>query len=163
MRGAGGGGFHLLPSVAPPRAVPFLFLQGSTCIARSSSASLARSAAPELTTPLTWCSRVGRPSVLADALGGTPPEWTLPGHGWNLGETLRQSGLRIVDWREQATTTSYPDIGAIIYTLLHVPWLIVDFHVERCRDRLYSLHQRIQHEGPFSTRGYSYLIEAHKP
>ena len=34
---------------------------------------------------------------------------------------------------------------------------------ERYRERLYRLHQRLHREGPFMTRGYTYLIEAHKP
>jgi uncharacterized protein YbaR (Trm112 family) len=104
-----------------------------------------------------------RGETLADALAGTPPEWTIPGRGWNVGETLRQSGLRIVAWREQGTSTTYRDIGAVVYMLLHVPWLIVDFEVARFRDRLYAFHQRMQREGPFTTRGYVYLIEAEKP
>jgi|SRR5579884_2033633 len=104
-----------------------------------------------------------RGETLADALGGTPPEWTLPGHGWEVGESFRQAGLRIIDWTEQATTTAYCDIGAVVYTLLHVPWLIVDFDVDRYRRRLFRLHQRIQREGPFITRGYERLIEARKP
>ena len=86
-----------------------------------------------------------RGETLADALGGTRPDWTIPGHGWNVGETLRASGLRIVTftWREQATTTADHDIGAVVYMLLHVPWLIVDFDVSRFRDQLYGLNQRI--------------------
>jgi uncharacterized protein YbaR (Trm112 family) len=103
-----------------------------------------------------------RGETLAEALAGTPPEWTIPGRGWNVGETLRESGLRILTWREQATSTTYHDIGAVIYMLLHVPWLVVDFDVSRFRDRLFGLHQRIQHEGTFTTRGYVYLIEAEK-
>ena len=96
-----------------------------------------------------------RGETLADA-------WTIPGRGWNVGETLRESGLRIVSWREQATSTSFHDIGAVVYMLMHVPWLVVDFDVPRFRDRLYRLHQRIQREGAFTTRGYVYLIEAEK-
>ncbi len=69
--------------------------------------------------------------TLADALAGTPPEWTIPGHGWNVGETFQQSGLRILTWREQSTSITYRDIGAVVYTLLHIPWLIVDFEVSR--------------------------------
>ncbi len=101
-----------------------------------------------------------RGETLTDALAGTPPEWTLPGRGWNVGETLRESGLQIITWREQALSTTYHDIGAVVYTLLHVPWLIVDFDLARFRDRLYRLHQRIQREGPFTTRGSMFLIEA---
>jgi SAM-dependent methyltransferase len=103
-----------------------------------------------------------RGETLADALGGTRPDWTIPGHGWNVGETLRASGLRILRWREQPTSTTYDDIGAVVYMLLHVPWLIVDFDVSRFRDQLYALHQRIQHDGALTTCGYAYVIEAEK-
>lgn len=104
-----------------------------------------------------------RGETLADALSGTPPEWTLPGRGWNVGATFRESRLRILTWREQATSTAYHDIGAVVYTLLHVPWLILDFDVTLFRDRLYALHQRIQRDGAFTAHGYTYLIEAEKP
>lgn len=104
-----------------------------------------------------------RGETLADALAGTPAEWTMPGRGWDVGETFRQSGLQIVNWREQGTSTTYRDIGAAVYMLLHVPWLIVDFDLAHYRDRLHSLHERIQREGGFTTRGYARLIEAVKP
>jgi SAM-dependent methyltransferase/uncharacterized protein YbaR (Trm112 family) len=104
-----------------------------------------------------------RGETLADALAGTRPEWTMPGRGWNVGETFRESGLRIVTWREQSISTTYHDIGTVVYTLLHVPWLVVDFDVSRYRERLYGLHQRIQRESTFTTRSYAYLIEAEKP
>jgi len=87
----------------------------------------------------------------------------MPGRGWDVGETFRQSGLQIVNWREQGTSATYRDIGAAVYMLLHVPWLIVDFDLAHYRDRLHSLHERIQREGGFTTRGYARLIEAVKP
>jgi SAM-dependent methyltransferase len=104
-----------------------------------------------------------RGETLADALEGTPPEWTLPRYGWDVGESFRQAALRIVDWTEHAGTTRFHDIGAVVYLLLHLPWAIIDFDLDRYRQRLYRLHQRMQREGGFVGRGYSYLIEAQKP
>jgi hypothetical protein len=104
-----------------------------------------------------------RGETLTDALEGTPPEWTLPGQGWEVGESFRQAGLRISSWTERSATTTYHDIGAVVYTLLHLPWAIVDFDLERYRQRLYRLHRRIQAEGGFVSRGAAYLIEARKP
>ena len=104
-----------------------------------------------------------RGETLADALEGTPPEWTLPGHGWNVGDSFRRAGFRIIDWAEQPTAWTYHDIAEVVYTLLHLPWLVVDFDLGRYRERLYRLHQRLQREGGFTTRGYEYLIEAAKP
>jgi hypothetical protein len=66
-------------------------------------------------------------------------------------------------WREQTISTTYHDIRAVVYMLLHVPWLVVDFELSRFREKLYALHERMQREGNFTTRGYSYLIEAVKP
>jgi len=104
-----------------------------------------------------------RGETLAAALGGTPPEWTLPGLGWDVGETFRQSGLQIVDWSETSSTVLYHDIGAIVYLLLHVRWNVLDFDVDHYRERLYRLHQRMQSEGGFRLRGASRLIEAYRP
>ncbi len=104
-----------------------------------------------------------RGETLADALGGTPPEWTLPGHGWDVGDSFRRAALRIVDWSERATTVTYRDIAAVVFILLHVPWEIVDFDLDRYRERLYRLHQRIQRDSGFVTRGCGYLVQAEKP
>jgi SAM-dependent methyltransferase len=104
-----------------------------------------------------------RGETLADALTGTPPEWTLPGFGWDVGDSLRQSGLNILEWTESSVAVTYHDIGAIVYELLHVPWSVVDFDLDRFRERLFRLHRRMLAESGFRTRVYSNLIEAQKP
>jgi hypothetical protein len=104
-----------------------------------------------------------RGETLAHALEGTPPEWTLPGHGWEVGESFREAGLRIIDWTERSSMVMFHDIGAVVYTLLHLPWAVIDFDLERYRQRLYRLHRRIRAEGGFTTRGAGYVIEARKP
>jgi hypothetical protein len=100
---------------------------------------------------------------VADALGGTPPERTQAGSGWDVGVSFRQAGFRIIESAEHAWTATYHDIAAVVYELLHVPWAVVDFNVERYGERLLALHRRMQAEGGFPTRGYSQLIEARKP
>jgi uncharacterized protein YbaR (Trm112 family) len=104
-----------------------------------------------------------RGETLADALGGTPPEWTLPGFGWDVGDSFRQAGLRILEWSECAVTITYHDIAEVVYELLHVPWSVVDFDLDRYRACLFRLHRRMQVAGGFRRRGYSYTIEAQKP
>jgi SAM-dependent methyltransferase len=103
-----------------------------------------------------------RGETLADALCGTPPEWTQPGSGWDVDDSFLRAGFHIVDWIEHAWTTTYRDIAVVAYELMHVPWSIVDFDVERYRERLFALHRRMQAEGGFLTRGYTRLIEARK-
>jgi hypothetical protein len=45
--------------------------------------------------------------TLADALGGTPPDWTLPGFGWDVGDSFRQAGLNIMQWTDYTATVTY--------------------------------------------------------
>ena len=104
-----------------------------------------------------------RGETIADALGGTPPDWTLPGSGWDVGDSVRQAGLNVVQWTDYTAAVTYYDVGAVVYELLHVPWGVVDFELDRYRERLFRLHGRMQAEGGFRTRVCSNLIEAHKP
>jgi hypothetical protein len=90
-----------------------------------------------------------RGETIADALAGTPPDWTLPGFGWDVGDSFRQAGLDIRDWTEYCVAITYHDIGAVVYELLHVPWSVVDFDPNRYRERLFRLHRRMQAEGGF--------------
>jgi len=88
---------------------------------------------------------------LVDLLEGTSPEWTQPGYGWDIEKI------------ERRVTTIYRDIGAVVYFLKAVPWVIIDFEVNRYRERLYKLHQRMQAEGGLTTSGSERLIEVRKP
>jgi hypothetical protein len=47
--------------------------------------------------------------------------------------------------------------------LRKVIWIVPCFTVDRYRDRLADLHQRIQAEGPFVAYSQRFLIEARKP
>jgi uncharacterized protein YbaR (Trm112 family) len=101
--------------------------------------------------------------TLADALGATPPEWTVPGNGWSVGHTLFEAGFVVDQWLERTASVRYLDIGAVVYTLLHNPWIVPDFEIARYRERLFELHQRIQREGGFTTQQTGLLVEARRP
>jgi len=100
---------------------------------------------------------------LVDLLEGTPPEWTQPGYGWDIDATLDEAGFVTSEKIERRVTTIYRDIGAVVYFLQAVPWVIIDFEVNRYRERLYKLHQRIQATGGFTSSGSERLIEVRKP
>ncbi len=100
---------------------------------------------------------------LVELLEGTPPEWTQPGYGWDIDATLDEAGFVTVEKIERRVTTIYRDIGAVVYFLKAVPWVIIDFEVNRYRERLYKLHQRMQTTGGFTTSGSERLIEVRKP
>jgi hypothetical protein len=55
------------------------------------------------------------------------------------------------------------DVGAVIYFLRKVIWTVPDFTVERYRERLREMHERIESDGPFVAYSTRLLVEARKP
>jgi len=76
---------------------------------------------------------------------------------------LQAAGLTIVDAKEWRGKLAFTDIGAIVYYLKAVPWLVPGFSVERYLGSLLQLQDRLNagEELAFSAR--KYLIEATKP
>jgi len=74
----------------------------------------------------------------------------------------RAAGLRIVDLRTERLRTEFHDIGAVIYFLRKVIWMVPGFTVDDYLDRLRQLHDQIQRHGPFVAYSSRTLIEAAK-
>ncbi|MEU7318108.1 class I SAM-dependent methyltransferase [Streptomyces sp. NPDC007083] len=72
------------------------------------------------------------------------------------------AGLSVVDLRSERLRMEFFDVGAVVYFLRKVVWMVHDFSVERYRDRLRELHDRIEREGPFVAHSARFLIEARK-
>ncbi|KUH87587.1 MULTISPECIES: methyltransferase domain-containing protein [unclassified Mycobacterium] len=72
------------------------------------------------------------------------------------------AGLQVVDLRTERLRMEFFDIGAVVYFLRKVIWMVPDFTVERYRDRLRELHRQIEHDGPFVAHSSRTLIEARK-
>ncbi|MCB5909116.1 class I SAM-dependent methyltransferase [Streptomyces pinistramenti] len=75
----------------------------------------------------------------------------------------RAAGLEIVDVRMERLRMEFFDIGAVVYFLRKVVWTVPGFTVERYRDHLRALHEKIEAEGPFLAHSSRTLIEARKP
>ncbi|WP_261553895.1 class I SAM-dependent methyltransferase [Frankia tisae] len=73
------------------------------------------------------------------------------------------AGLEVVDLRMETLHTEFRDVGAVIYFLRKVIWIVPGFSVERYRERLAELHERIRATGPFTARTTRFLIEARRP
>jgi SAM-dependent methyltransferase len=73
------------------------------------------------------------------------------------------AGLNVVDLREESLRAVFYDVGAVVHFLRKVLWTVPDFSVEKYRDRLFSLHERITREGSFVSHVERFLIEAAKP
>ncbi|MFF2083652.1 class I SAM-dependent methyltransferase [Nocardia sp. NPDC058176] len=72
------------------------------------------------------------------------------------------AGLVVTDLRAERLRMEFHDIGAVIYFLRKVIWIVPGFSVDAYRDRLRELHERIVTEGPFVAHSARYLIEARK-
>ncbi|MEE1927169.1 class I SAM-dependent methyltransferase [Streptomyces sp. TRM 70351] len=73
------------------------------------------------------------------------------------------AGLEVTDVRLETLRTEFFDVGAVVYFLRKVVWMVPDFTVGQYRDRLRQLHERIQDDGPFTARTTRFLIEARRP
>jgi hypothetical protein len=57
----------------------------------------------------------------------------------------------------------FSDLGAVVYFLRKVIWIVPGFTVERYRERLLDLHRRIEADGVFVAHSTRTLVEARKP
>lgn len=73
------------------------------------------------------------------------------------------AGLEVVDLRAERLRMEFLDIGALVYFLRKVVWMVPGFTVERYRDRLREMHEQIRAEGAFTAHSARFLIEARKP
>ncbi|MCA2185852.1 class I SAM-dependent methyltransferase [Nonomuraea cavernae] len=70
------------------------------------------------------------------------------------------AGLTVVDLRAERLRMEFHDVGAVIYFLRKVIWIVPGFSVDRYRKELRDLHDRIQTDGPFVAHSARFLIEA---
>ncbi|MFJ4655953.1 class I SAM-dependent methyltransferase [Nocardia sp. NPDC088792] len=75
----------------------------------------------------------------------------------------RAAGLEITQCRTERLRVEFHDIGAVVYFLRKVIWLVPGFTVDAYRERLRELHQQIGSDGPFVAHSARTLIEARKP
>jgi SAM-dependent methyltransferase len=73
------------------------------------------------------------------------------------------AGLVVQNTRLEHPRTAFFDIGAVVYFLRLVPWIVPDFTVPKYRDALREPHETIERHGVFETSASRTLIEARKP
>ncbi len=72
------------------------------------------------------------------------------------------AGLKVVDLRFESLRTEFFDIGAVVYFLRKVVWMVPGFTVEQYRHRLRELDALIREQGSFVAHTTRCLIEARK-
>ncbi|MFF5789183.1 class I SAM-dependent methyltransferase [Streptomyces sp. NPDC012693] len=96
-------------------------------------------------------------------LGPQPEEVRRARHPDDARRAAEAAGLQVVDLRSESLRTEFHDIGAVVYFLRKVIWMVPGFTVDGYRDRLRDLHEQIVEEGPFVAHTTRFLIEARKP
>ncbi len=108
--------------------------------------------------------QVGPGSVreLTDAMMGPQPVGTARDPE-RLRAAATAAGLHVTDVRTARLRMEFSDIAAVIVFLRKVIWIVPGFTVEAYRDRLRTLHDHINMEGPFVAHSARYLFEARRP
>lgn len=104
----------------------------------------------------------GRWAEDLEALFGVSPQWpdaTLE----NSLVWLQAAGLQIVTAQEYFGRLTFSDIGAIVYYLRAVPWLVPGFSVDSHLAGLLALQDRLERGQPLNFKAGKFLIEAYKP
>jgi SAM-dependent methyltransferase len=109
---------------------------------------------------------VGHGSVgeLSEFMMGPQPEPDGPTRDpkWSVADA-KAAGLTVVDVREFRGRMEFHDVAAVVHFLRKVIWIVPGFTADAYRDRLRSLHERIEAEGPFVATSVRFLFEARKP
>jgi SAM-dependent methyltransferase len=89
-----------------------------------------------------------------------------PAREWNLTLAIAQveaAGLQVAASGDGEETTSFADVGAIVWYLKAVPWTVPGFSAREHLPRLADLDARIARDGPVSVRLPAFYLEATKP
>ncbi|MEU8708506.1 class I SAM-dependent methyltransferase [Streptomyces sp. NPDC048565] len=113
-----------------------------------------------------FSQQVGRESVFelveyflgprsADERGARDPE--------RARRDAEAAGLDVTDLRAERLRVEFRDIGAVVYFLRKVIWMVPGFTVGAYLPQLRELHRQIEETGPFVAHSARFLIEARKP
>ncbi len=75
---------------------------------------------------------------------------------------LEAAGLTIVNAEDWRGKLHFNDVGALVYYLHAVPWLVPGFDVKLYQENLLGLQKRVEQEGKLAFEAWTYLIEARK-
>ena len=91
----------------------------------------------------------------------TTPQWPDATLDFYLPK-LEAAGLSIETAEEWLGRLTFHAVGAVVYYLKAVPWLVEGFSVDTHTGSLIRLHERLQREGEFVFEARKLLIEARK-
>lgn len=95
-------------------------------------------------------------------LGPLPAEVRRGRHPDDARTAAEAAGLEVLDLRMETLRTEFHDIGAVIYFLRKVIWMVPGFTVEQYRTELKALDEQIRTDGSFVAHTTRFLVEARK-
>jgi len=93
---------------------------------------------------------------------GAVPQWPDATPAYYV-PRLEGAGLTIENLEEWHGNLAFTDVGALVYYLKAVPWLVPEFSVSTHLDSLLRLQKQIEETGRLVFEAGKYLIEAKKP
>lgn len=84
---------------------------------------------------------------------------------WNLSYAaaeLETAGFQILEQGEEFPKGRFYDVGALVYLLKVIPWDVPGFTVDRYRENLRKIHEKIQMAGDLEVTTHRFFIEARK-
>jgi SAM-dependent methyltransferase len=112
-----------------------------------------------------FAQHIGPASVVELAeyfLGPRPPKTEEANPDIQVAQA-QAAGLQVVDVRSERLRMEFFDVGAVIYFLRKVIWIVPGFTVDGYSRQLHALHARIESEGTFVAHSARVLLEARKP
>ena len=73
------------------------------------------------------------------------------------------AGLEVVDLQIERLRAEFFDIGAVVWFLRKVIWMVPGFTVTEHEPALRRMHERIHADGPFVATTTRMLVECRKP
>ncbi|MEU7636390.1 methyltransferase domain-containing protein [Streptomyces sp. NPDC039016] len=96
-------------------------------------------------------------------LGPQPADVRRSRHPEDARRAAEAVGWEVVDLRHETLRTEFFDIGAVVYFLRKVVWMVPGFTVGQYLEQLRELDRLIRREGAFVAHTTRFLIEARKP
>ena len=96
-------------------------------------------------------------------LGPQPEEIRNRRHPDQDVEAAHAVGLEVTDLRYEELRIEFFDIGAVVYFLRKVIWMVPGFTVDTYLPQLQALDEQIRTDGSFVAHSTRFLIEARKP
>jgi SAM-dependent methyltransferase len=79
------------------------------------------------------------------------------------GRAAQHAGLVVETLAVERPRTAFFDVGAVVYFLRLVPWIVPGFSVAKYREELLDLHHVIERDGCFESTASRTLVHATKP